>query len=47
MHRRSISPDPDRYLAELLLMEPPALPAPKKEHMDPTYISKAIQILGE
>mmetsp|Transcript_82569 Transcript_82569/g.130556 ORF Transcript_82569/g.130556 Transcript_82569/m.130556 type:complete len:714 (-) Transcript_82569:49-2190(-) len=32
-----------RYLAELLLMEPPALPAPKKEHMDPTYISKAIQ----
>jgi len=32
-----------RYLSELLLMEPPALPAPKKEHTDPTYISKAIQ----
>ena len=43
----SIPPGPDRYLSELLLMEPPALPAPKKEHTDPTYISKAIQFLGE
>eukprot|EP00438_Fugacium_kawagutii_P008396 Skav234442 [mRNA] locus=scaffold1647:25332:28722:+ [translate_table: standard] len=31
-----------RYLAELLLLEPPALPAPKKER-DPTYMAKAIQ----
>lgn len=43
----SIPPGPDRYLSELLLIEPPALPAPKKEHTDPTYISKAIQFLGE